>query len=610
MSLELSLSLALKKYECRSGELSTFTKNEDNSGSNSADYSSFSATSPSPTIQTPMDSSESTINTSELTPKKTLLAAGYLRPHFNHKNLSIIPIITEYIESNQISTDIDSFLDTIFIDPGLNEMIESLVRETPSDVLDNIPHFLVDTSKNNHKKVVPVPVQVQVQEPSSNSYPYSSPSLSHSFASQFASPETQYECRENENINHCDMDQISSPHHYHRGDYHNNNPNSQYPAFYDQYNDPLGNAYSPSPAAYCCTPIPPSCNTYPYHYQDFQPQPQVQPQPQPQAQSQGVNQSPAPCVVPAPVPAPTPASAVTPAPTPAPAAAPVVPPPPPSPSPSPSPSPKEYFANMNIRNIIYKNLSLQDLVRYGLIDRFMKDRDGSQYLQRILRQNNGRNAEFFLNHLKEKKMNFASLSADLFANYIISLLFELLNREQQQIMLRELMSNNGDELKSRVFNKLCLSTPGCRVIQNILRYIKNKDDLKEFIIRFEKDTVDELHSILVSCNGNHVIQKLVESGLPHKQIRFITKAVNKNLVEFSLDEYACRVVQSIINCYGDKLDIMRLMEDNHNFRVSSSKLCNNVIKRIIGKNVWYSKLKTFIINFKDKFINSLFKNKK
>ena len=77
------------------------------------------------------------------------------------------------------------------------------------------------------------------------------------------------------------------------------------------------------------------------------------------------------------------------------------------------------------------------------------------------------------------------------------------------------------------------------------------------------------------------------------------------------------MVQCFINNYGDKLDIMKLFENDAHLRLSCAPFGNYVIQCIIkqgngtgsGSSCWYSKLKTFI-NFKNKFITSVFKNRK
>ena len=65
--------------------------------------------------------------------------------------------------------------------------------------------------------------------------------------------------------------------------------------------------------------------------------------------------------------------------------------------------------------------------------------------------------------------------------------------------------------KNNYLLKLVLSLSGCRVIQNILQFMKkdNQRLIFQFIECFEKDVKHKLDEILTNSNGNHVIQKII-----------------------------------------------------------------------------------------------------
>lgn len=418
---------------------------------------------------------------------KLLLICGYLRTSkcINAQKQSldpidIIPIITTYIDN--VTLSIESFLDEMFTETKINDIISSIVQETSQETSANIQY--VYTQKLNEK----------------------------------LKPKT---CDDECYDDYKEKDEITSPHHYHRGQYHKEfNDNLEYDPYQTvpypspspdfvvsgyQENDQeiystspefpeFINNYSYSPMSYNNTPMPtifPFNNQpYPYHYDTSPTQ--------------------------------TPVSTI--------------------PFEFDDRKQKDEFINVDdidIDDIIRTNPSLEELAVNHLIPRFMTDIAGSRYIQHLLKakRHPTKYVNFVLNALVASGTNLAELSLNPFANYTISLLFELADDIQLKFMLEAFIAdnpgnnnNNNNQAKPHLLSRLCLSKFGCRVIQTMIRCIKNDSDLiTEFIVNFEKYTKDYLHKFLVDRNGNHVIKVLVDLQLPYKYIKSINDVVNNDL---------------------------------------------------------------------------------
>lgn len=305
------------------------------------------------------------------------------------------------------------------------------------------------------------------------------------------------------------------------------------------------------------------------------------------------------------------------------------------------------YGSMHIEQIISKQISILEMSECKLIERFMRDRIGSEYLQDQVRKLRSRNENIsiLIDYLKQDNVDVASLAFHCYGNYIISILFQYASVQQQTILFQEIIRKNvninnckqtqnqdvrekskeeNDSNKERqgFLVRLALSQSGCRVIQNMLESLSKEKENKKLLLqfmewfemevtqsRFSTDSKNKtMDQLLTNCNGNHVIQKIVNLRLDHDRISFISNALNSDLIYYSEHKHACRVVQCFINNYGDELAIDRLLIDNVHLHLSCLPFGNYVIQCIIKCDVWYSEYDTFI-NFKNKFIDDLFTNK-
>lgn len=137
----------------------------------------------------------------------------------------------------------------------------------------------------------------------------------------------------------------------------------------------------------------------------------------------------------------------------------------------------------------------------------------------------------------------------------------------------------------------------------------DKETLKRLVQCLEEQLKAMAHrermSFLQCFNASHVLSKVVCCNLPVESVQFIASALEEDLVRVSEDSCACRVVQDFIRCYGDKLNVMLLVERGEHIRLAMTKYGNYVIQCIIKRNEWYSNSPR-IIAFRDQLIGDVF----
>ena len=202
---------------------------------------------------------------------------------------------------------------------------------------------------------------------------------------------------------------------------------------------------------------------------------------------------------------------------------------------TPTPQPLQpNFECMSIGDIMDRNYTIQQLSKFKLIYRLCVDRDGSRYIQRLLlRKGSKTNENIFviLNYFKQENIDLINLSCNKYGNYIMSLLLRLSNEPQKEFLVNNLI------LKNQVLLKLCLSPPGCRVIQTALsvldkekeKYQKLLNKLIQCLEKGKDENNRKFFDLFICQNGNHVIQKIVELNLPYDQIKFIGDTLQDNI---------------------------------------------------------------------------------
>ena len=165
---------------------------------------------------------------------------------------------------------------------------------------------------------------------------------------------------------------------------------------------------------------------------------------------------------------------------------------------------------------------------YVSIPDICKDHMGSKIFQKVYEeQSTPEQQQMILDKIMPEVYN---LSKDVFANYVIQRLLEIVNPTNKKKMIKELYTK---------IKELTLHMYGCRVIQKAID-VGDLEDIREHLLELK----DELIKCVQDQNGNHVIQKLIEK-LPKGEHSEIIKAVKNKVYQLSIHQYGCRAIQRI-----------------------------------------------------------------
>lgn len=188
--------------------------------------------------------------------------------------------------------------------------------------------------------------------------------------------------------------------------------------------------------------------------------------------------------------------------------------------------------------------SLKELVDRELLLKIIKSSEGSRYIQLCMDSATE----------EEKRSAFdvlcpeiKSLCTDPFANYVIQKFFDKGNAEHRPYITLKLMGN--------VFF-LSQDMYGCRVIQKAIDYA-GPDTLVMLVQELNEE--GGVTRCIYNQNGNHVIQKCIETAEPYV-IPIIMQSFKDQIVDLSQHVYGCRVVQKLIKHCDKKMKIPLIMQ--------------------------------------------------
>eukprot|EP01083_Nonionella_stella_P028443 78317_1 len=260
------------------------------------------------------------------------------------------------------------------------------------------------------------------------------------------------------------------------------------------------------------------------------------------------------------------------------------------------------YSSVDIRSIIDSKLEIYELVEFRLVYRLMRDQFGSRYLQKLIKslsathRGSTNHISMLISHLITESVDLCLMSEDIYGNYLIQLFFVHGNDSHHELLLNNFVYKNT--------LRLCKSNYGCRVIQKILSTVKSVDRLIQLVQCFEKQTIGNIQRCLLFCNTNHVIQAMIGLKLPFEHLDFIKDALERKLVDYSDNVYACRVVQAFIKVYGNRLDVSKLRVNDQHLLLARSKYGNYVIQCIVAKDEWYCNL-PMIKKFRNELISDV-----
>ena len=185
---------------------------------------------------------------------------------------------------------------------------------------------------------------------------------------------------------------------------------------------------------------------------------------------------------------------------------------------------RKELQNMSMRQLLSMNFSLEQLLIFGLMGRFMAHGDGSRYIQRLL---DDPKAVSLLVHAfvtpgdnNENNFNLCHISNDYCGNYIISKLFECCSDAECNVLLDHFLDNN-------FIVPLSLEKYGFRVVMNMLARI-DSNSLFKVINAFEPE-LKRNNRLLKSYYSGQVIQKILEFQPPFPAVKCIADALEADL---------------------------------------------------------------------------------
>jgi pumilio RNA-binding family len=242
----------------------------------------------------------------------------------------------------------------------------------------------------------------------------------------------------------------------------------------------------------------------------------------------------------------------------------------------------------------------------GHLAELSKDQHGSRFIQQKLEVCNDATKETVFDELIPHAL---SIVDDLFGNYVMQKLLVHGSPDQRMRVVKAL---HGQTLE------LSCKMYGCRVIQKAFETLDQPGRLV---------LVDELKShvekLVHDQNGNHVIQRCIQTVRPLSSIRFILDPFRNHIPALSRHPFGCRVVQRVLENFTDSVDdvwvlaevieqVDKLIEDQYGNYVVQHVLEHGQYsdKMIIAESVRDSLLRLCRHKFGSNIVELVMKNMK
>ncbi|TGJ78323.1 hypothetical protein E0Z10_g10445 [Xylaria hypoxylon] len=210
-----------------------------------------------------------------------------------------------------------------------------------------------------------------------------------------------------------------------------------------------------------------------------------------------------------------------------------------------------------------RRYELKDIFNH--IVEFSGDQHGSRFIQDKLGVANSEDKDRVF---REIESNALQLMKDVFGNYVIQKFFEHGNQVQKKLL--------ASQMKGKVTD-LSVQMYSCRVVQKALDHV---------LVEQQLEMVDELRPNILEVaknqNGNHVVQKVIHL-FPEISIPFIMEAFQGQIEQLTVQGYACRVIQRILE-HGTPSEKKRLMADIHvcAAKILTDQYGNYVIQHVVS----------------------------
>ncbi|ORX86626.1 ARM repeat-containing protein [Basidiobolus meristosporus CBS 931.73] len=176
----------------------------------------------------------------------------------------------------------------------------------------------------------------------------------------------------------------------------------------------------------------------------------------------------------------------------------------------------------------FQGVSLESLM--GEVHGLCRDQHGCRYLQKKLEEQNPAYTDLIFD---EVNGYFVDLMTDPFGNYLCQKLLEYSSDEQRTVLVGKV----APELVN-----ISLNMHGTRAAQKLIEFLSNPTQIQLVIAALTPSVVP----LIKDLNGNHVIQKCLNSMLPENK-QFIYDAVSRHCVEVASHRHGCCVFQRCID---------------------------------------------------------------
>lgn len=172
--------------------------------------------------------------------------------------------------------------------------------------------------------------------------------------------------------------------------------------------------------------------------------------------------------------------------------------------------------------------SLSDLK--GNIHRLSQDQVGCRLLQQKLEESNPAIVRVIF---EESKECLSKMLTDPFGNYLFQKIMEKANNSERTEALQLIQHNMADA---------CMNLHGTRSIQKIIELCKLPHQVEILKGGLEQKVIE----LCMDQNGNHVIQKLLQSTWPAGA--FIVDAILESFLQVAMSKHGCCVLQRSLDC--------------------------------------------------------------
>ncbi|KAL1877424.1 mRNA binding protein puf3 [Diaporthe australafricana] len=195
---------------------------------------------------------------------------------------------------------------------------------------------------------------------------------------------------------------------------------------------------------------------------------------------------------------------------------------------------------------------------FGYVTDFAGDQQGSRFLQEKIPTANSEDKQRVFDEIL---VNANQMMTDVFGNYIVQKLFEFGTLVQKKLLASKMQGNVVD---------LSMNIYGCCILV---------DQQIELVKELEPDIIRLMQGI----HSNHVIQRVIQK-LPRQHIDFVYDAVRGKVFTLSTQQYACRVIQRMVET-GAQADKAFILDE---FRLVAPKLVTddwgNYVVQAVLKN--------------------------